>query len=252
MRYFAALIFSVFSSVGFAAEMKTDTFAFAEPTASEKTKELSLYSTFYHVWPGKETAEGFPLPLSNGNPSAVRVSARDWCFGAMEGTIVVQRSDGSRGTYNYADKKGAPLVNCRPYFTKVKQSVINGMARSRFSAVGAKAPFGLGIGGYRLVPFRTIAVDYTVIPSGTLLYVPRLRGLAFRDPDGVDRQHDGYLYAADIGGLIKGNHIDFFSGIQTTNPFPGLIKSSPAGSFQAFVVSSPAAREFLATQHDAK
>jgi 3D (Asp-Asp-Asp) domain-containing protein len=60
------------------------------------------------------------------------------------------------------------------------------------------------------VPFRTIAVDPTVIPHGSVLYIPGLRGSSVTLPDGTVRNHDGYVFAGDVGEAVKGNQVDFF------------------------------------------
>ncbi|MDF1664911.1 MAG: 3D domain-containing protein [Planctomycetota bacterium] len=77
----------------------------------------------------------------------------------------------------------------------------------RFKEVAA--PFGLGCRNNPLVPFRSIAVDKTVIPYGTVLYIPQAVGAKL--PDGT--VHDGYFLAADVGGGIKGNRLDLFTGL---------------------------------------
>lgn len=77
----------------------------------------------------------------------------------------------------------------------------------RFKEVSA--PFGLGCRNNPLVPFRSIAVDRTVIPYGTVLYIPQAVGAKL--PDGTI--HDGYFLAADVGGGIKGQRLDLFTGL---------------------------------------
>lgn len=59
-----------------------------------------------------------------------------------------------------------------------------------------------------LHPFRSLAVDPALIPLGTLLYVPALRG--GRWPDGTPR--DGCFRADDSGQRIRGRRLDFFAG----------------------------------------
>jgi 3D (Asp-Asp-Asp) domain-containing protein len=73
---------------------------------------------------------------------------------------------------------------------------------------GAKGVGALDSLGCRVVPMRTIAVDKTVIPRRTVLFIKETVGL--RMPDG--RAHDGYWYATDIGGAIKGQRIDLYTG----------------------------------------
>ena len=73
------------------------------------------------------------------------------------------------------------------------------------------APFGLGVDGYKLVPYRTLAVDLKVIRPGTVLYLPALDGV--RLPDG--ERHDGFVFAHDEGQSITGNRIDVFVGFES-------------------------------------
>ena len=73
---------------------------------------------------------------------------------------------------------------------------------------GAKGVGGLDSLGCRVVPMRTIAVDKTLIPRRTVLFIKETVGLKM--PDG--RAHDGYWYATDIGGAIKGQRIDLYTG----------------------------------------
>ena len=73
---------------------------------------------------------------------------------------------------------------------------------------GAKGVGGLDSLGCRVVPMRTIAVDKTLIPRRTVLFIKETVGLKM--PDGG--QHDGYWYASDVGGAIKGKRIDLYTG----------------------------------------
>jgi 3D (Asp-Asp-Asp) domain-containing protein len=72
---------------------------------------------------------------------------------------------------------------------------------------------GRGIGskdslGCRLQPMRTVAVDPKVFPRHSILFIKETVGLKL--PDGS--AHDGYWYASDVGGAIKGARIDLFTG----------------------------------------
>ncbi|MBI3638032.1 MAG: hypothetical protein HY216_17690 [Candidatus Rokubacteria bacterium] len=73
------------------------------------------------------------------------------------------------------------------------------------------APFGLGAPGFKLIPYRTVAVDPRRIKLGTVLYVPRLVGIAL--PSG--EIHDGFCFAHDTGHGIIGNRIDLFVGFES-------------------------------------
>ncbi|MDZ4110086.1 MAG: 3D domain-containing protein [Brevundimonas sp.] len=62
--------------------------------------------------------------------------------------------------------------------------------------------------GCRPIPMRTIATDPRYIPRRTRLFIPETVGM--RMPDGTT--HDGYWYASDTGGAIKGQKIDLYTG----------------------------------------
>jgi 3D (Asp-Asp-Asp) domain-containing protein len=84
---------------------------------------------------------------------------------------------------------------------------------------------------YKLVPYRTIAVDPKVIPIGSVVYIPAIRGI--RLPTG--ETHDGYFLAHDIGGAIKEKRIDIFVGPEsdTHNTFTkrGILNMQPLKVF---------------------
>jgi 3D (Asp-Asp-Asp) domain-containing protein len=73
---------------------------------------------------------------------------------------------------------------------------------------GAKGVGALDSLGCRVVPMRTLAVDKTIIPRRTVVFIKETVGL--RMPDG--KAHDGYWYASDVGGAIKGQRIDLYTG----------------------------------------
>ncbi|MBL8771810.1 MAG: hypothetical protein JNK30_10550 [Phenylobacterium sp.] len=73
---------------------------------------------------------------------------------------------------------------------------------------GAKGVGALDSLGCRVVPMRTIAVDKNIIPRRTVIFIKETVGLKM--PDG--KPHDGYWYASDVGGAIKGQRIDLYTG----------------------------------------
>ena len=81
--------------------------------------------------------------------------------------------------------------------------------RATLYHAGAKGIRGLDSLGCRVAAMRTVAVDPKVIPRRTVLFIKETVGLPM--PDGS--VHDGYWYASDIGGAIKGLKLDLFSGM---------------------------------------
>ena len=73
---------------------------------------------------------------------------------------------------------------------------------------GAKGVGSLDSLGCKVVPMRTLAVDKSIIPRRTVVFIKETVGLKM--PDG--QAHDGYWYASDVGGAIKGQRIDLYTG----------------------------------------
>ena len=73
---------------------------------------------------------------------------------------------------------------------------------------GAKGVGALDSLGCKVVAMRTAAIDKSLIPRRTILFIKETVGLSM--PDGS--AHDGYWYASDVGGAIKGQRIDLYTG----------------------------------------
>ena len=73
---------------------------------------------------------------------------------------------------------------------------------------GAKGVGSLDSIGCKPVAMRTAATDPRQIPRRTVLFIKETVGLEM--PDGS--KHDGYWYASDVGGAIKGDRIDLYTG----------------------------------------
>lgn len=73
---------------------------------------------------------------------------------------------------------------------------------------GAKGVGALDSLGCKVVAMRTAAVDRNLIPRRSVLFIKETVGLPM--PDGT--AHDGFWYASDVGGAIKGERIDLFTG----------------------------------------
>jgi 3D (Asp-Asp-Asp) domain-containing protein len=73
---------------------------------------------------------------------------------------------------------------------------------------GAKGVGALDSLGCKVVAMRTVAIDSNLIPKRSILFIKETVGLKM--PDGSI--HDGYWYASDTGGAIKGKRIDLYTG----------------------------------------
>jgi 3D (Asp-Asp-Asp) domain-containing protein len=80
--------------------------------------------------------------------------------------------------------------------------------RATLYHAGAKGVGALDSLGCKVVAMRTVAIDSRLIPKRSILFIKETVGLKL--PDGS--VHDGYWYASDTGGAIKGQRIDLYTG----------------------------------------
>ncbi len=66
-------------------------------------------------------------------------------------------------------------------------------------------PWGRGAAGKPIAPLRTVAADTSVLPLGTVIYVPELDGAG-------EPASDGCFVVEDRGVRVQGEHIDVFTG----------------------------------------
>ena len=79
---------------------------------------------------------------------------------------------------------------------------------------GMGVPSPISGNSYKLRPFRSIAVDKSVLSIGKWYYVKELDGVKMPSPRST-LTHDGCVRAVDQGYGIWGKHIDFFSGLES-------------------------------------
>lgn len=96
---------------------------------------------------------------------------------------------------------------------------------------------------------RLPILDKNKVPYGTALFIPKAKGIEITIAPGVTIKHDGYFFAADTGGAIKGAHIDVFCGATASNCFPSFIASDESQIFAASVVTEAAVVSKLKALH---
>lgn len=242
MRIFCVLAFT-FNLIGGAFAQFTDTLLADPPPNS--VIQLQLWATEYYV---HITQEGGTIPFlaPNGDTLAFCSTQCDFCTASLEGTVFLTDSTGGHRVLNYASRSKESQLNCREC-SKYAKSKLNveswGSVRWKLSS-----GFGEGVKGYRLVPYRTVAVDPAHISYGSVLYIPAAKGIRIHLEDGSSIEHDGYFFAGDTGGAIKGNHIDVFTGTDDSHPFD-FVQSNASKTFEAWIVNDETLRTFFYKLH---
>lgn len=232
------------------AEERALGFVLEAPAAEELKRPLNLWATHYHtpsITPAAETiSAAFPLIGRNDQPISPPLLHRDWCEAALQGSVSIKQG-GKATAYVFVDSKGPEQANCDQWLGSLSDGVKTATRRARFMKVNH--PLGCGVRNHPLVPFRTIAVDPDMIPLDTVIYVPELRGRVF-EMDGRSLVHDGYLFAGDRGGAIKGAHIDVFLVESAAGPLEDLFASTASRTFKAHVLADdhPGAAAVRTTQ----
>ena len=77
-----------------------------------------------------------------------------------------------------------------------------------------RANWGYGSDGNPLTPLRSLAIEQSVVPHGTVLYIPEWDGVRIpASPRGLGGfTHDGCFRADDIGYGVEGRHYDLYAG----------------------------------------
>jgi 3D (Asp-Asp-Asp) domain-containing protein len=219
-------------------------FSFSLPSPQDnRSKQLSLWATYYYtpVFPYSKREKHSILNLK-GKAFGPRLSAKDWCNAALQGSFSISYPDGKLQTFNYAGLSKKKQVNCRPYHRFTKSG------RIRFQE--ARGPYGDGATGiYSLIPLRSIAVDPKLIPYGSVVFIPKARGLKIKFSSGEVITHDGYFFANDTGGAIKKNHIDVYVGNEKHAELSTFVHSNSETEFTAFFVEDIAIQEVMKQAH---
>ncbi|MFT6067821.1 MAG: 3D (Asp-Asp-Asp) domain-containing protein [Bacteriovoracaceae bacterium] len=221
----------------------TNAFSSSSPlppfTEFSKTSDLAspekLWATNYYTELRSNNSYGQLFRDRSESPLEVEgekvgLSDKFFCYAAMEGSVALKFKSGKTVTFNY-NGRGRRQLDCSIYFG----GRFGSSGEVKFKVAYSKWGEGEQERGYALVPYRTIAVDSRVIPFGSVIYIPKARGTKIKLPTGETFKHDGYFFAGDHGGAIKGNHIDVFTGNFKKHPFP-WIRSSSSKTFSSYLV----------------
>jgi 3D (Asp-Asp-Asp) domain-containing protein len=213
-----------------------------EPSGSSLSRPVTLWATWYYLPSYKAvSSSNFPLLGSSQKPIAYVATRKIWCNIAVQGSVVLENVLGGVETLNVG--AGGTSHSQHDCSDQLDEPEVN---RRVFQK--ASGQYGDGVEGFTLSPFRTIAVDPSLISIGSVVYIPEARGISVMLPDGESVTHDGYFFAADIGSGVRGNHIDVFMGTARENPFD-FVKSTRNGTFSGYVVRDSKIIAALREQH---
>ena len=112
---------------------------------------------------------------------------------------------------NVSNAESDPIGEVLQRLSDAGQAALNApqwLMKATYYYLGGGSIRGRDSMGCKVVPMRTLAVDPAVVPKGTVVFIKETVGLPL--PGGGT--HNGLWYASDVGGAIKGDRIDLFTG----------------------------------------
>jgi 3D (Asp-Asp-Asp) domain-containing protein len=158
---------------------------------------LGTFKNTYYDFPSESDFEGEATSLMNAAcKPIVSVPRKFYESVCVQGSGTLR----SGGTVSFAKRDCECAAECPRTGQKICFDLLDKV----------QFPWGRGAMGKAITPLVTVAVDSTVIPLGTALYIPEYDGIA-RDLAGTTT-HDGCFMAEDRGLAVKGQHVDVFTG----------------------------------------
>jgi len=184
-------------------------------------KVLGTFRNTYYDFPREGDHTGEPVALMNASCQPIAQVPR----GFYE-AVCVQGSGSLRkgGTVSFAKRDCA----CAEVCPRTGQKIC-------FDALDAKTfPFGRGATGKPIVPMRSVAADTSVLPMGTVIYVPDFDGAPKSDHG---ETMDGCFVVEDRGSKVVGEHVDIFTGAKWRTKL--LEERVPSNQGVTVVVDAP-------------
>lgn len=185
-------------------------------------KVLGTFRNTYYDFPNEGDFQGAPVALKNARCDTIKeVPSGFYETLCVQGSGTLQ--SGVTVSFNKRDCK------CAPICPRTSQNIC-------FDQLDPKDfPWGRGATGKAITPLLSLAVDTSVIPLDTPIYIPEYDGVP-RDAE-RSSSHDGCFIAQDRGIRIKGNHVDIFTGHQATTALWNRLVPSNKGV--TVVIDSP-------------
>ena len=185
-------------------------------------KVLGTFKNTYYDFPSESDFEGETLSLMNGSCKAIATVPRSFYESlCVQGSGTLK----SGGTVSFAKRD----CSCAALCPRTGQHICFDLLDKQ------QFPWGRGATGKGITPLLSVAVDSTIIPLGTPLYIPEYDGVP-RDSSGGTK-HDGCFLAEDRGLAVKGEHVDIFTGHRETTQLWNRLVPSNRGV--TVVIDSP-------------
>ena len=184
-------------------------------------RPLGTFRNTYYDFPREADHSGAAVSLMNATCQPIAQVPRTF----FEAVCVQGSGSLKRGGTVSFSRRDCPCADVCP---RTGQKIC-------FDALDPAAfPWGRGAAGTPITPMRTLAADTTVLPMGTVVYIPELDGAPRNDAGGVI---DGCFVVEDRGLRVQGEHVDIFTGFAANTAL--LNERVPSNQGVTVVVSAP-------------
>lgn len=158
---------------------------------------LGTFRNTYYDFPREADFNGNAVPIMNASCQPIAQVPRGFYESVcVQGSGVLKQGQ----TVSFAKRD----CTCAEICPRTQQKIC-------FEALDAKAfPFGRGAAGTAIKPMHSIAADTSVLPMGTIVYIPELDGAPRGGGSGAPL--DGCFVVEDRGMRVVGEHVDIFTG----------------------------------------
>ena len=156
---------------------------------------VGVFRNTYYDFPSEADFSGPTVKLMSASCAPIAEVPR-----AFHDAVCVQGSGSLKrgGTVSFAKRDCA----CAEVCPRTGQNIcFDALDRGKF-------PFGRGAAGTPIMPLVTVAADTTVLPLGTVIYLPEMDGIPMPGGEPLD----GCFVVEDRGSRVKGDHVDIFTG----------------------------------------
>lgn len=191
-------------------------------------RPLGTFRNTYYDFPRESDHTGATLALMSASCQPIAQVPRTFYEAVcVQGSGSLKRG----GTVSFAKRDCA----CAEICPRTGQRIC-------FDALDPAAfPWGRGAAGTAITPMRTLAADTSILPLGTVVYIPELDGAGTRGAGegggGEADALDGCFVVEDRGLRVKGEHVDIFTGYPSNTAL--MNERVPSNQGVTVVVSAP-------------
>ena len=137
-------------------------------TGTSSRENIQLWATYYYVPTLNHSDSGVPLLDVNEKELPLKLAECDWCTAAVQGSVYIKK-DEKVYLAHYAGRSEVRQYDCRECSRYKNYPGFDKTGKVRWAVDNEKVT---GSTGLKLVAMKSIAVDPTIIPYKSVVFIP--------------------------------------------------------------------------------